>query len=80
MKSFCYFGERLNASGKNEAALTVRTQIEQIKFGKYGELLNGKKLLLKMKGRIYRSCVKLVMLYKRYGVCGKMRWRFWKKT
>ena len=32
VKSFCYFGDRLNASGGSEAAVTARMRIGWIKF------------------------------------------------
>ena len=53
MKSFCYLKDRLNASGGCEAAVTARTRIGWIKFRECGELLYGRKFLLKMKERIY---------------------------
>ena len=63
MKSFCYLGDRSNASGGSEAAAIARTRIEWIKFRECGELLYGRKFSLKMKGRIYQSCVRSAMLY-----------------
>ena len=63
MKSFCCLGDRLNARGGNEAAVTARTRIGWIKFRECGELLYGRKFSLKMKGRIYQSCVRSAMLY-----------------
>ena len=39
VKCFCYLGDRLNASGVSEAAVTARTSIEWMKFRKCGELL-----------------------------------------
>ena len=54
VKSFCYLGDRLNASGGSEAAVTATTRIGWIKFKECGELLCGKKFLLKMKERIIR--------------------------
>ena len=62
VKSFCYLGDRLNASGRSEAAVTARTRIGWIKFRECGELLCGKKFSLKMK-KIYQSCVRSAMLY-----------------
>ena len=56
-------GDRLKASGGSEAAVTARTRIGWIKFRKFVELFYGRKFLLKMKGRIYQSCVRLAMLY-----------------
>ena len=49
MKSFCRLGDRLNASGGSEAAVTARTRIGWIKFRECGELLYGRKFSLKIK-------------------------------
>ena len=49
VKSFCYLGGRLNASGGSEAAVTARTRIGWIKLRQCGELLYGRKFSLKMK-------------------------------
>ena len=62
VKSFCYLGGRLNASRKSEVLVTARTRIGWIKFTECGKLFNGRKLSLKMKGWIYRRCLRLVML------------------
>ena len=62
-KSFSYFGDRLKASGESEAAVTARTRTGWIKFRECGELLSGRKPLLKMKRRIRRNCVRSEMLY-----------------
>ena len=48
MKSF-YLGDKLNSSGGSEAAVTARTRIGWIKFRERGELLYGRKFLLKTK-------------------------------
>ena len=58
-KSFCNLGERLNASGGSEVAVTARKRIGRIKFRECGELLYGREFSFKMKGRIYQSCVKI---------------------
>ena len=63
MKSFCYLGDRLNASGRSEAAVTAKTRIGWIKFRENGELLCKRKFSLKIKERIYQSCVRSAMLY-----------------
>ena len=43
--------------------MTARARIGLVKFKECNELLNSKMFLLKMKGMVYRSCVRLVMLY-----------------
>ena len=63
VKSFCYLGDRVNASGGCEAAVTARARIGWVKFKECGELLiNSKRFLLKMKRMIYWSCVRSAML------------------
>ena len=63
VKGFCYLGDRLNASGECETAVTSRVRIGWMKFRECGELLRGRSFFLKMKGVVYRSCVKSAMLY-----------------
>ena len=62
VKSFCYLGDRLNASGGRETAVTARMKIGWIKFRECG-ILYGRKFSLKLKERIYQSCVRSAMLY-----------------
>ena len=68
VKSFCHVGDKLNANGGSEVAVTT-TRIGWIEFRECGELLYGRKLSLKMKERIYSSCVRSAMLY------GRETWR-----
>ena len=63
VRSFCYLGDRVNASGGCEAAVTARATIGWVKFKECGELLNSKRFSLKMKGMVYQSCVRSAMLY-----------------
>ena len=42
VKSFCYLGDRLNARGGSEAAVTARTRFRWIKFRECVELLCGR--------------------------------------
>ena len=59
VKNLCYLGDRLNASGGSEAAVTARTRIGWIKFRKCGELLYGRKFSLKMKRKILLELPKI---------------------
>ena len=63
VKSFCYLEDRLNASGGSQAAVAARTRNGWIKFKECGESLYERKFSLKMKGRVYQSCVRSAMLY-----------------
>ena len=54
---FCYLGDRLNASGGSEPAVTARVRIGWVRFRECGELFLGNRLPLKMKGKVYCCCV-----------------------
>ena len=63
VNGFSYLGDRLNASGGCEAAVTARVRIGWVRFRKCGELLLGNRFPLKMKGKVYRCCVRSAILY-----------------
>ena len=63
VNGFCYLGDRLNASGGCEAAVTVRIRIGWVRFRVCRKLLLGNRFPLKMKGRVYRCCVRSAMLH-----------------
>ena len=69
VKEFFHLGDRLNASGGCETAVTSRVQIRWMKFRECGELLRGRRFSLRMKGMVYRSYVRLAMLYGRETWC-----------
>ena len=69
VKGFCYLGDRLNASGGCETAVTSRVRIGWMNFRECGELLRGRRFFLRMKGKVYRSGVRSAMLY------GSETWR-----
>ena len=60
---FCYLGDRLNASGGCEAAVTARARIDWVRFRKCGELLLGNRRSLRIKGKVYRCCIRSAILY-----------------
>ena len=55
--------DRLNAGGGCETAMTSRVRIGWMKFRECGELLRERRFSLRMKGMVYRSCVRSAMLY-----------------
>ena len=63
VKGFCYLTDRLIASGGCETVVTARVKIGWMKFRECGDLLVGRRFSLKMKGMVYRSCVRSAMLY-----------------
>ena len=63
VNGFCYLGDRLNASGGYEAAVTARVRIGWVRFRECGKLLHGKRFPLKIKGKVYCCCIRLAILY-----------------
>ena len=70
---FTYLGDRLNATGGCETAVTARSRIGWINFRHCSKILKGGRLSLKMKGKVYKSCVRSAMLY------GSEAWRLREK-
>ena len=63
VNGFCYLGDRPNASGGCEAAVTARVRIGWVRFRECGELLLGNGFPLKIKGKVYCCCVRSAILY-----------------
>ena len=59
VREFCYLGDRLNASGGCEAAVTARTRVGWKKFRECDKILFGKRFFLQMKEKIYCIRAKL---------------------
>ena len=55
VKGFCYLGDRLNASGRCEAAVTARTRVGWKKFRECGEIMFRKRFSLQMNEKLYNS-------------------------
>ena len=63
INGFCYLGDRLNASGSCEVAVTARVRIGWVRFRECGELLLGNRFPLRIKGKVRHCCVRSAMLY-----------------
>ena len=71
VNGFCYLGDRLNASGGCEAAVTARVRIGKVRFRESGELLFGNRFFLRMKDKVYHCCVRPSTLYGSEACCLK---------
>src|SRR5271163_2990842 len=60
---FCYLGDMLNANGEVESASVMRTRCAWKKFRELSPILTGKYISLKLKGRVYNTCVRSAMIY-----------------
>ena len=60
---FTYLGDRVSVGGGCEAAVTARTRCGWVKSRECGEMLYGWRFLLKLKGTVYKSCVRPAILY-----------------
>jgi len=58
---FCYLGDMLNVDGDVDAAVENRIQIGWNKFGQLGQLLTNNDISMKVRGRLYSSCLQSSM-------------------
>ena len=63
VSKFTYLGDRLNATGGCETAVTATSRIGWIKFRECSEILKRQKVFIKDEEKIYKSCVRSAMLY-----------------
>ena len=56
-------GDRINASGGCKAAVTARVRSGWKQFRECEEVLHGRRFPLKIKGKVYRCCVRPAILY-----------------
>ena len=63
VESFVYLGDKLNAGGGCLSAVTARVRAGWKKFRELSAVLCGRKWSVKMKGKVYKTCVRTVMVY-----------------
>ena len=63
VNGFCYLGDRLNATGVCEVAVTTRVRIDWVRFRECGGLLLGNRFSLRMKGKVCCCCIRSAVLY-----------------
>ncbi len=63
VSSFCYLGDVLDAGGGVDSAVTARLRYGWKKFRDLTPILMVKGASLRLKGRLYESCVRSAMLY-----------------
>ena len=71
VSEFTYLGDMVSAGGGCEAAVTTRTRCGWVKFRECGELLYDRRFPLKLKEAVYRSYVRLAILYGSEALCPK---------
>ena len=60
---FCYLGDMINADGGADSAVVARIRCAWKKFRELSPLLTHKGASLKLKGKVYESCVRSCMIY-----------------
>ena len=58
---FCYLGDMLSVEGDADVAVETRIRIGWNKFRQWVPLLTNKDISLKVRGRLYSSCVRSSM-------------------
>ena len=71
VREFTYLGDRVNAGGGCEAAVTAITRCWWVKLSECDELPHGWRFPLKLKGAVYKSCVRPAILYDSEACCLK---------
>jgi len=60
---FCYLGDMIGACGGAELASRMRVRCAWNKFRELSPILTARGASLKLKGKIYKACVRSVMIY-----------------
>ena len=60
---FCYLGDTINSGGGCEIAVARRCRFGWIKFNELAPILTGRRFTMRIKGRIYKACVRPAMVY-----------------
>jgi len=63
LDSFCYLGDMLSVDGDADTAVENRIRIGWNKFRQLVPLLTNKDMSLKVRGRLYSSCMQSSMLH-----------------
>ena len=63
VESFVYLGDCIDAAGGCRSAVTARVRSGWKKFSELGGILCAKDWSMKLKGHVYRTCVRTVMTY-----------------
>ena len=58
VSKFTYLGDRLNATGGCETAVTARSRFGWMTVRECSKILKGRRVSLKMKRKIHKSCVR----------------------
>ena len=60
---FCYLGDMIGSGGGAEDAYSMRVKCAWGKFRELSPILTARRTSLKLKGKVYRTCVQSVMVY-----------------
>jgi hypothetical protein len=61
--TFCYLGDMLSAGGGVEEAVRCRVRCAWGKFRELAPIITARGTSLRLKGKIYKACVRSVMIY-----------------
>ena len=61
--SFCYFGDMIGSGGGAEDAFSMRVKCAWGQFKELSPIHTARRASLKLKGKVYRTCVQSVMVY-----------------
>ena len=61
--TFCYLGDMIGSGGGAEDASSMRVKCAWGKFRELSPIFTARRASLKLKGKVYRTCVQRVMIY-----------------
>jgi len=63
VKTFCYLGDMLNGEGGSDSSTVARVRCAWKKFRELSGVLTKRGVSLKLKGKVYATCVRSTMIY-----------------
>ena len=61
--TFCYLDDMIGAGGGAEEASRVRVRCAWTKFRELAPILTSRRASLRVKGKVYKTCVQRVLVY-----------------
>ena len=63
MDRFCYLRDTISSGGGCEIAVSRRCRLGWIKFNEQASILAGRRITMRVRGKICKACVRTAMVY-----------------
>ena len=75
---FCYLGDMIGSGGGVEQTSRTRVRCAWVKFRELSQILTKRGVSLKIKGKLYNTCVQRVLVYANESWAMKIESRDWR--